>query len=180
MCVLALRREVGHNRRAMRHSSDRLPTASLLHRATAESRRIWHERSADPVAIRAVLEGIRAMLLRLRQDSCCACMEDNSRGLCAYEERLEHIGCPYVEADEYEGPELLSAAAFALRDCGVIGEDERVRIATVVMDGRAALRGLAPAAFRSRQQEVILRKEAARQDLLRVIAEVLGEDVCRV
>lgn len=180
MCVLALWREVGHNRRAMHRSSDRFPTAFLLRRATAESRRVWHERSANPVAIRGALEAVRAMLLRLRQDACCACLEDHSCGLCAYEDRLEHIGCPYVEADEYEGPELLSAAAFALRDCGVIGEDERVRIATVVMEGRAALRGLGPATFRSRQQEVILRKEAARQELLRIIAEALGEDARRV
>lgn len=141
-----------------------------------ESRRIWRERSADPVAIRAALEGVRAMLLRLRQDPCCACTQDDSHGLCAYEDRLEHIGCPYVEADEYEGPELLSAAAFALRDLGVIGEDARVRIAAVVMEGRSALRGLEPAAFQKCQREVILRKEAARQELLLTIAGLLGEN----
>lgn len=159
----------------MRHPSDRPLTAFLLHRATAESRRIWRERSADPVAIRAALEGVRAMLLHLRQDPCCACTQDDSHGLCAYEDRLEHIGCPYVEADEYEGPELLSAAAFALRDLGVIGEDARVRIAAVVMEGRSALRWLEPAAFQKCQREVILRKEAARQELLRIIAGSLGE-----
>lgn len=115
------------------------------------------------------------MLLRLRQDPCCACEEEHSWGVCAYEDRLEHIGCPYVEVDEYEGPELLSAAAFALRDLGVIGEDERVRVATAVMEGRAALRGLESAAFSSRQQEVIPRKEAARQELLRIIAGALGD-----
>lgn len=159
----------------MRYQSDKLPTAFLLQKATAEGRRIWRERSVDPVAIRAALEGVRAMLLRLRQDPCCACTRADSYGLCAYEDRLEHIGCPYVEADEHEGPELLSAAAFALRDLGVIGEDVRVRIAAVVMEGRSVLRWLNPAAFQKCQQEVILRKEAARQELLRIIAGSLGE-----
>ncbi|MBI2117855.1 hypothetical protein HYT95_03055 [Candidatus Peregrinibacteria bacterium] len=147
--------------------SDRLPTSVLLHRTMGESHRYWAERSTDGETVQAVLHDIRALLLRLQQSPCCVFTAERlSRGLCAYEDRLEHMGCPYVEADEREGPEILIAAGFALQKLGVIREDERVRIATVVMESRAT----------QEEHDVVMeRKERVRQELLQKIAEFLGE-----
>lgn len=169
----------------MQASSDQLPTSFLLHQTMAESRRVWRERSADSSALRAVLKDIRTLLLRLQQVPCCVFTPDGRHWglLCAYEDRLEHIGCPYVEADEYEGPELLSAAAFVLRDLGVMTEEERVAVATVIMAARTTLQDLDYAAQKGRktlsvlqegQSSVMLQKEAMRQEILQKIEEFLG------
>ncbi|MBI1934597.1 hypothetical protein HYS30_02930 [Candidatus Peregrinibacteria bacterium] len=154
----------------MHVSSDRLPTSVLLQRTVGESHRYWAERSTDREVMHAALHDIRSLLLRLQQSPCCVFTAERlSRELCAYEDRLEHIGCPYVEADEREGPEILIAAGFALQKLGVIHEDERVRIATVVMESRATLQEC--------QEAVVERKEVVRQEILRRIAAFLQENV---
>ena len=169
---------------AMHESPDRIPTAALLHRVVRESYRYWAERSRNAEQMHAIVRRVRELLLRLNQKQCAFANDRLCPSICSEDERLENIGCPYVEADEREGPEILSAAGFALQKLGVIREEERVQIATVVMTSRTALLSLDDAVhcgrcerpiFQEGQDVVMKRKELARRDILQRIAEFLGE-----
>ena len=104
----------------------KLPTASLLHRVMRESHRFWMEHSRNEEERRVIVRQVRELLLRLRQKGCAFAHDRLGLPLCSYNERLENIGCAHPEVDEGEGPEILSAVGFILRDIGVMTDDERI------------------------------------------------------
>lgn len=167
---------------AMQASSDQLPTSFLLRETMAESQWYWAEHSSDEEKRRAILQNTRELLFRLRQKRCAFAHDRLKLPICSSDERLENMGCAHPEADEGEGPDIISAASFILSRLGVVTEEERLAIATVVVEGRNVLQDLDYDALKGRktlpmlqdgQSEVILRKEAVRKEILRKIGEFL-------
>lgn len=149
-----------------------------------ESHHYWVERSRDEEKKHAILQNVRELLLRLRQKRCAFAHDRLNQSICLYDERLENIGCAHPEVDEGEGPEILSAAGFILRDISVMTDDERIEVATVAMESRHTLQDLDETIQRGRwtlpvlnegQDMVMMRKEAMRQKILGRIAEFLGK-----
>lgn len=164
--------------------SSRLPTSFLLRETMAESQWYWAEHAQDGEKRRAILQKTRELLMRLQQKQCAFAHDRLGLLICGVDERLENMGCAHPEADEGEGPDIISAAGFILRQLGVVTEEGRVAIATVVMEGRAVLQDLDYAAQKGRkalsvlqegQSDVMLQKESMRQEILRKIDEFLGE-----
>lgn len=162
------------------------PTFFLLHKVLADARQYWRERSSNGEKQRAIVQEIRELLLRLRQVPCAFVHDRLRRGLCSYDERLENIGCAHPVADDYEGPELLSAAGFALRELGVVTEEERVACAQICHDTRrdlveldnSVLCSVPPSlpVLREGQCQAMVQKEGVRQAILQKIAAFLGEN----
>lgn len=160
------------------------PTGSLLHRTLRESKRFWAEHSRDERKKRALVLQTRELLMRLWQKKCAFAHDRLGRSLCSYDERLENMGCAHPEVDEGEGPEILSAAGFILRDLGLMSDDDRIAAVAVVMEARNALQFLDFAAQRGRlelptlsegQGMAMARKEAERRAFLGKIEEFLRE-----
>ena len=168
----------------MDDSSDQFPTSFLLHRTMIESHQYWAEHSRDAEKKRAILQQIQELLLRLRQKRCAFAHDRLGVLVCSEDERLENLGCAHPEVDEGDGPEILSAAGFMLRDIGVMTEEERIAVATVVMEGRSVLQDLDYTAQKGTktlpvllegQEKVMGRKEGVRKEILRKIEELLGK-----
>lgn len=167
----------------MQASSDPLPTSFLLHQTMAESQWYWAEHAQDGEKRRAILQRTRELLLRLRQKPCAFAHHRLELLICSADERLENMGCAHPEVDEGDGPDVISAAGHILQRLGVVTEKEREAIADVVVKGRKVLSDLDYDASQQRktlsmlqggQSDVMLRKEAIRQKILRKIEEFLG------